>query len=352
MLSLNRNYVAHWGVVNAVRELIQNAIDSESRFVYEFAFTDDTWTLRLRSEHTVLHASTLLLGTTSKADRDDAIGSFGEGYKVALLVLTRESRRVIIENGDKVWVPHFANNADFGMEVLAIDEVHSSNKNKGLTFIVRDLTETDVADIKASCLLMQDNIGAVKTSQYGEILLDRPGMLYVGGLYICKTDHKHGYNILPQFVKLERDRQTVNSWDLSEITTRMWYATEEYERIAQLIEDDAEDVSYARYSSPVLVKDACYRLFRANNPGAVAASSRKELEALVARGMEKVIVVNSGYHSCITESKTYQREERVAIETVQERLVRFLGKNRGDMRATAIVNFKQLILEAGLWTRK
>jgi hypothetical protein len=29
-LSLNKGYVAHWGVLEAVRELIQNGLDSDS----------------------------------------------------------------------------------------------------------------------------------------------------------------------------------------------------------------------------------------------------------------------------------------------------------------------------------
>jgi hypothetical protein len=35
-LSLVKTYVASWGLAQAVRELIQNALDSDSPFVYEF----------------------------------------------------------------------------------------------------------------------------------------------------------------------------------------------------------------------------------------------------------------------------------------------------------------------------
>ena len=35
-LSLTRNYVSRWGMAQAVREFLQNALDSESPFVYEF----------------------------------------------------------------------------------------------------------------------------------------------------------------------------------------------------------------------------------------------------------------------------------------------------------------------------
>ncbi len=71
--------------------------------------------------------------------------------------------------------------------------------------------------IRASCLQMQDHIGAIKMTSKGDILLEKPGELYVGGLYICKTEMKYGYNIKPEFIKLERDRQTVSSYDLCDI---------------------------------------------------------------------------------------------------------------------------------------
>lgn len=76
-LPLSRDNVRHWGLKEAVRELIQNALDSESPFEYAFAQGQ----LFITSRFARLEARTLVLGSTSKSDRDDAIGSFGEGYK-------------------------------------------------------------------------------------------------------------------------------------------------------------------------------------------------------------------------------------------------------------------------------
>ena len=49
----------------------------------------------------------MVLGSTSKAGRADDVGSFGEGYKIALLVLTRNGYDVKVLNGNKQWVPEF-----------------------------------------------------------------------------------------------------------------------------------------------------------------------------------------------------------------------------------------------------
>jgi hypothetical protein len=50
-LSLVKEYVSRWGMKEAVRELIQNALDSASPFVYEFITAENnSFALRLNSE--------------------------------------------------------------------------------------------------------------------------------------------------------------------------------------------------------------------------------------------------------------------------------------------------------------
>lgn len=246
-LSLTKGYVAHWGAVQAIRELIQNALDSESPFEYQFIpDSDGSYIFKLSSKYSTLTSQSLLLGATSKADSDTAIGSFGEGFKIALLVLTREGYDVSMQNGDMLWQPRFKMSRGFGAEVLAIYEsVLPDRTNQGLTFIVQGVDEELKAGIVASCLRMQDDIGETKTTERGTIMLDRPGELYVGDLFICKTDLKYGYNILPKYIRLERDRQTVDSWDLKDCTLRMWYGTNEMGRVAEMLYNEVPDVQYA-----------------------------------------------------------------------------------------------------------
>ena len=100
-LTLCKSYVSRWGVPEAIRELIQNALDSDSPFKYEWKRTrEGAWVLVLMSEFTTLPPQTLLLGYTSKADDEESIGSFGEGYKLALLVLARNGYDIDMFNGD------------------------------------------------------------------------------------------------------------------------------------------------------------------------------------------------------------------------------------------------------------
>lgn len=350
-LSLVKTYVAHWEMAQAVREIIQNALDSDSPFVYEFIKNDEAYSLRLNSEFATLSPTTLLLGATSKTDDDSAIGSFGEGYKIALLVLTRLGYDVDMFNGDKLWKPRFKFNSKFNEELLVIEETDLSHKNKGLTFWIHGLSEDDTKLITASCIRMQNSIGAIKRTSYGDILLDRPTELYVGGLYICKTNLTYGYNIKPEHIKLERDRQTVADFDLRYVTKEMWFETKEYEKIAELIEAETPDLEYAEYNAPELVKEACYKLFREKNPGKVIAKSNEEMEALVKKGLT-VYVGGGNYYANVSKSRSYQTENKIilTVEPPVMLLTRWLTANRSEMRSKAIESFrKDLIAEAEKW---
>ena len=347
-LPLAKTYVRHWGMAEAVRELLQNAIDSDSPFEWEFGAD----TLHIRSRHSRLQANTLLLGQTSKADSTDTIGSFGEGYKIALLVLTREGYPVTVHNGDRVWRPAFRMSRQFDAEVLCIDDEAAQQRREGLEFEVGGLSPADMATIADGCLHMQATVGEVHETRYGRILRERPGRLYVGGLYVCDTGTQFGYDMQPEYLTLERDRQTVSNFDLLYLTKQMWFETKRWEEIAQMIGDGVKDMEYAEYGAPELVKDACYRAFRAKHPGAVIAKNQDELDALVKRGMTNVVVAER-WAPLVSTAPLYCAEVVVPMAPPADVLRKWLAANRKHMRGAAIEAFKKdLLVPAETWRLK
>lgn len=345
-LSLTKTYVSRWGLAEAIRELIQNALDSESPFIYEFIPDDGRWALSLTSEFTTLTPQTLLLGATSKADADGKIGSFGEGYKLALLVLTRLGHDVEMRNGSLLWKPRFRYSSTFGDDLLVIDETALAERHSGLTFLVRGLTETDIDAVRASCLRMQEHVGQIRQTEFGDILFDHPRKLYVGSLYICDTEMNYGYNIKPKYLRLERDRQTVSNWELSALTVKIWYATGDYKKVAELIENEAPDVEHARYDSNEMVKEECYRIFREKFPGKLIARSAEELQDKVKSAM--TVYVGGGMFHAVSGSSRYRAEAPVIAKALppHEVLISFLEDHRNEMRRKAIVAFKAMIERA------
>src|SRR3990167_3749403 len=150
-LPITREYISHWGLLDGVREIVQNALDSDSPF--EWNIEEDT--LYIHSRYSTLEPKTLLLGCTSKAEATDKIGSFGEGYKLAMLCLHRAGYGVRLRNNGVAWTPEFRFNTKFGSDILYIVENRLDFKQKGLTFEISGLTETDIVEIRQSCLAMQ-----------------------------------------------------------------------------------------------------------------------------------------------------------------------------------------------------
>lgn len=344
-LPLARDYVRHWGTVEAVRELLQNAIDSESPLEYSF----QSGTLSIRSRFATLPASSLLLGTTSKADNSQKVGQFGEGYKIALLVLTREGKSVQVLNGDLLWQPEFKQSRTFGTEVLSIRESRCpENKGNGLEFLIEGLTDDDEDRIRKSFLPMQEQVGEIVETSKGQILLDRPGELYVKGLYVCQTKLWFGYNVKPEFLRLERDRNTVDSFDLAWLAKQMWYESKRMSQVAELMEKECPDLAHVHYDAPEIVKEACYKLFKQQHPGAVVAINNKELERAVKAGMT-VYSYSGSYGHVLQNDPALCVPDAGPATPPCDVLRAWLGANRHNMRTPAIVAFKQLIESSTNW---
>lgn len=345
-LPLARGYVKHWGIPEAAREILQNALDSESPLEY-------TWgakSLSITSRHSRLEPKTLLLGTTSKADCDDKIGSFGEGYKIALLVLTREGCEVKVYNNELLWRPEFRHSRAFEEEILSIrEEKFPEGRGKGVTFEINNLEDSVIESIIASTLHMQESIGPVYQTRQGRILLDKPGKLYVNGLFVCDTELKFGYDVKPEYLKLERDRQTVDSFDLEFLTKEMWFQTGKHDQIAELLEAGTPDLKYASYGTPEIVKEACYRRFQEKYPGKIAAKSQDELDALIKSGLTEVVVVNGTYGDVVRASMPYASTSRPVQQTPYQIMEQWFREQRGNMRREAIVSFKELLTVAQNW---
>lgn len=358
-LSLVKDYVSHWGLAEAARELIQNALDSPSPFKFAFMpggeSAPDKWCFTLLSENSRLEPHHLLLGSTSKGRDKAAIGSFGEGFKIALLVLTRLGHDVAVQNNEFLWRPMFRFNKTYGTELLCIEEQKLAKSEPGLSFSIEGLEDADRATIESCCLKMQPEVGQLIPTKFGDILLDRPGELYVGSLFVTKNDMKFGYNVKPEHLSLERDRQTVSDWDLRCLTRDMWYDSKRFDEVAQMIFDDVPDLYYARYSAPEMVKAAVFEIFRAQHPGAILAESPSELKKAVEKGITKTVYVGGGVHGVLSSYETYRahKDDMVPVQSPSQFLMSWRNANKDAFTPLGLKHFEeQVMVAANGWTAK
>ena len=75
-ITISPNYVSNWGINEAIREILQNAIDADKNgYKKSIYYSGDT--LYINNEGISLSAKDLILGCSSKSDQDGMIGKYG-----------------------------------------------------------------------------------------------------------------------------------------------------------------------------------------------------------------------------------------------------------------------------------
>ena len=242
-ITISPNYVSNWGIKEAIREILQNAIDGETNG-YEKIVDYNGDTLNITSLGVDLKAKDLILGCSSKDDQDGMIGKYGEGFKLALVVLLRKGLNIEIQNGNKIWTPSFKISDTFGTQVLNIEETESSGNE--LTFSISPVDQQLFNSLLDYFPCINNDFGKTVDCDNGQILLDKKfkGKMYVEGLYIQTDDNfKYGYNFNSDVVELDRDRKAINYYDLRALTAQSIITAEECNKeIFDAITDSCVDV--------------------------------------------------------------------------------------------------------------
>lgn len=247
-IPLSPNYVHNWGIKEAIRELLQNAIDGEKcGYMKTIIYDKDARKLYIKNSGVTLDVSTLVLGGSGKQDNDELIGHYGEGYKLALLVLLRNNRSVTIHNGNKTWIPSFRKSNKFNTTVLNINEnVDGTLDNSGIEFILHNVSEDEYKMLVDNFPCIEDDYGKKVESENGYILLDKKfaGKMFVEGLYIQSDNNfKYGYDFKSSVVDLDRDRKAINYYELRKLTAAAVVTAEHcYPEIFKAISDSCTDI--------------------------------------------------------------------------------------------------------------
>lgn len=227
-ITISPNYVSNWGINEAIREILQNAIDADKNgYKKSIYYSGDT--LYINNEGISLSAKDLILGCSSKSDQDGMIGKYGEGFKLALVVLLRKGMNVYVDNNDKLWSPSFKVSEQFGTQVLNIEE-SDDGRGEGLTFVISPVDQQLYNSLLNYFPCIDESFGNVVNCDNGQILLDKQfkGKMYVEGLYIQTDDNfQYGYNFNSDVVELDRDRKAINYYELRALTAQSIVTAEE-----------------------------------------------------------------------------------------------------------------------------
>lgn len=322
-LSISPDYVPDWGIVDAIRELFQNALDqqtvepdNEMFFSYDY----ETETLTLGNNKSILTVNTLLLGVSSKVDSKETIGKFGEGYKIATLVLCRLGRKITFFNygAREVWKPRLVKSRRYQSDVLTFfvekSNIWTGVPDHNLTIEVSGITIDDYRSICESNLhLTKQDADFVIDNRLGRILLDpkHQGKVFVNGLYICKyAEFDYGYDFKPEYVTLDRSRKLVSDFNLRWSSSKMW-ASVGTDKLTELAKKGSKDVEYIDSPNswqlqdnwPTTCENAYDSFVSENGEKAVPVTNQAEFEQVPKS--YKAIFVTMPYQKMLTASSKY-----------------------------------------------
>jgi hypothetical protein len=298
-LTIAQNYV-NWGLWEGLRELVQNGLDAQTDgHKFSITYSKENRNIVLITEGVTLATKTLLVGYSTKRDRKDMLGQYGEGYKLGLLALVNKGHPVQVYTGNEVWTPRVEPSKQFGgVPVLVINTDINRLKLDGNTLIViNNISQKDWDEQRAKFLCFDEPKNVIKT-RLGSILCDPRyvGHIYIGGIFVQKVEKLvYGYNFAPNVVGVDRDRRMVNRSDVNWVTASMWQValltgSVDIKKVTHLLThpDATDGDSLAAMWGDHRTKIA--EDFLANNPGAIPVSTSEEKTKLEFFGKTAVVV--------------------------------------------------------------
>lgn len=243
--TISPEYCPNWGVKEALRELFQEAMDVRTVFGCNSEVRYDAGRVVIEDDGPGIPISALVMGKSGKRDNPDTIGQFGEGLKLACLVLARVGRHVRISTAGYELVPHIAVSPTFGCEVLAFS-MAPNDRPSGTTITVEAAEEeyVEVADMflalsPSGRFYVPLEGGGRRRATVGDEIFLPGGRLFVQGVEVAVPGEADAplfsYNIPVKCVQ-SRDRWAIDLETMRKAIAEAWARCENPALIGQLLE--------------------------------------------------------------------------------------------------------------------
>lgn len=374
-ITISPNYVLGWGVREATRELLQNAFDQQTvnpENVALVSYDPELQLLKIGNRSSNLDPSTLVLGNGSKAHDERLVGQFGEGYKLALIVFLRLGKSITIYNNPDVWTPTIKKSDAFKTPILNIHTVKYRFKTlpeHDLIFEIRGITTEEWADIQDKNRYFhtptEDPELLPLQHTYGTILREPryKGQIFVKGLFVTQIDDlSYGYDMLPQYLEIGRDRDLVNTWSIIHRTSAMWAAQKEVpELVNRLLEENIRDLQmleHCVWQLPAHTVEYIGSRFYGRE-GLHAVPCANEEEAKLARdtygAAAKVVIVSDTMAAILKRSPQFKERASSSLttNTPQQIIQALLDHPDRDRYKTAVrADLEEILKISAHWTWK
>lgn len=255
-LTIKTTYLPEWGTSEGIREIIQNAKDADTEG-YPMIISASKNSLRIENQGTTLSHECLLFGHTTKVDKSNQIGKFGEGLKLGTLALVRAGKKIVIRTGNEIWTPAIEKSSTFNSDVLVFN-IRKTPKYTNSIQVVVGITKCEwELESKKFLFICPPKLFVMGDSYCGQekIILDEDyaGDIYVKGIFVQNDSNlQYGYDL---DITVDRDRKMVSGFQLEYALRNLWAGALEKNRdnmlneiFISLLENDKKDIKYFEQS--------------------------------------------------------------------------------------------------------
>lgn len=299
-LTIKSTYLPTWGLWEGIREIIQNGKDAELEHNAKLFVEYVNGSVRVENVGAILPLQALLMGHSSKTDKPELIGQFGEGLKIGILALVRAGYLVKIRNGSEVWVPNIEKSSVFGENVLTFNVSTGRQYQNRVRVEIGNVEKDDFLKLKEKFLFLSDLKSTDYVSTYSGKLLTAEkyrGKIYVKGIYVQDLpDINFGYDF--NHADLDRDRKMIESWNLKSYMQSVLIAavntTEALiDPFQELLNEPGQEIDYLDSYSASQLKDEVankivekfHEIYGANALPVESESMAKEVDSLGKKGI-------------------------------------------------------------------
>lgn len=231
--AISTEYVPNWGMVEAIREVLQEAFDARTKYNCEIRFHRGKNKFIIEDNGPGLPISDLALGKSSKRDDNNLIGQFGEGLKLAMLVIAREGREMLIDTVNYRIKPEIKFSKALGCNVLAF-KIRENSRKIGTRFEIECTTE----EVEKAKQFFKE-LRKEKTVNLGDPIISLPGgKIFINGVLAAEgIKSLFSYNF--QGVGKEaqnRDRTVVDMRQLEELVRNALEKTKSKKVVSHLLQ--------------------------------------------------------------------------------------------------------------------
>jgi len=273
------SYVEDWNKWEAVRELVSNSFDAdvnwrigieetaaqkeellaEGSLTFESAAGRKLW---IEDNGTGLALKHLLFGVSEKDNKEKARGQFGEGLKLAFLVLTRMGLTAHAYTGGlHLW------NESHWLEDQEVFKIvwENGHETKGTRIEVHDWPYGTFEER----FIRPGDPRIVHTDTFGRSLLEQDDPdIFVKGVWVQKAKgwgkpYAFGYDLID--AKMNRDRGVLDSWGVNQEIGKVWASVQDVdllERFWRAVEDNSAERGAYIYGNEITSRDSFEHAFR------------------------------------------------------------------------------------------